>query len=229
MGMVSLGNDQLNDLMSGGIKKQHSCIISGQNKSHILTMVQQCLTCRKNKQLNIAYITIEKSPESLFSEKSQPSFDKNYILNCANIKLIEIAIPDRAIENNNMNKLLLSIQLQLDAINNDFNMDCLILDSLLPSTLSILPNQNKRFFSSELLKIIQTNSCTNILLLFNTSLLNHLIKTSDQVDQFIQLDHEEEHGFTKHHLTIISPLSSRRCYRYILNSIGQIQFQHQLC
>ena len=101
------------------------------------------------------------------------------------LKFVEISIQDWD-PAQSMNELLLTIQLQIDALIQNFQASRLIVDSLLPHALCGFSNENKQYFIRELLHIIYSYHRTSICILYDTSLHHSLwLDTSIVSDQII--------------------------------------------
>ena len=105
------------------------------------------------------------------------------------LKFVEISFQDWTIDAP-INDLLLSIQLQLAALFHNFNIERLVIDSLLPHFLSPISNDKKQYFMRELLHITKSFNATAFCILYDPNAHHYLWLDTDLVhDQLI---------FTKH-------------------------------
>ena len=119
MSLLSLGNHQLDHLLGGGIEEQKSTIFVGEPGSGKTALALQFLTEPAAINIPSAYICIDKKPERIMEKAIQMNAGINNQISAGMLKFVEISIQDWD-PAQSMNELLLTIQLQIDALIQNF-------------------------------------------------------------------------------------------------------------
>ena len=139
MDVMSLGYEQLDRLLGGGIAKGKSTILVGEPGCGKSDLALGFLVDSIHEPIPSAYICIDKKPEQVMEKALtiHPSVDER--IQNDSLKFVEISIQDWH-SDQDINDLLLTIQLQVDALFQNFIPERIVIDSLIPQVISHLPN-----------------------------------------------------------------------------------------
>jgi archaellum biogenesis ATPase FlaH len=230
MPQLSSGNQQLDHLLGGGVEENKSTILVGDPGSGKTCAALEFLTHEHENAQNAAYICIDKKPEKILSLATQLSPKITHHITNNTIKFVEISTQDWDLDDN-LNELLLSIQLQLDALFEGFNAQKIIIDSLLPQVLNQFPEKEKQYFILEFLSLIHTYPSTSYCILYDPSIHNSLWLNTDLVSDQLIFNKTTKLDYTTYWLDIskncINNQSGR--YRFTLNNRNGIHIKHRVC
>ena len=148
MPVLSLGNLQLDKIIGGGIEEGKSTILVGEPGSGKTTLGLQFLTDPLAYSINCAYLCIDKKPERIMEQAMAINKTVEQQIAAGTLKFVEVSVQDWTPEQN-VNDLLLTIQLQVDALFRNYNVKRLVVDSLLPQILNGFNKETKQYFVRE--------------------------------------------------------------------------------
>ena len=93
-------------------------------------------------------------------------------ISAGSLKFVEVSVQDWTPEQN-INDLLLTIQLQVDALFRNYSVKRLVVDSLLPQLLNGFNKETKQYFVREFLHIIHSYQTTSLAILYDTTSTKH--------------------------------------------------------
>jgi KaiC/GvpD/RAD55 family RecA-like ATPase len=227
---ISSGNQQLDHLIGGGLKEQASTILVGQPGSGKTCLALQFLTHDISPNTPSAYISLDKAPEKILERAItlRPSIQQNIENN--ELKFVEISTQDWT-PNDPINELLLNIQLQCDALFNQFGAKNIVVDSLLPQGLHEFSAKQKQYFIHEFLGIIHTFKTTSLCILYEPTIHHSLWLNTDIVNDQILFHRDSKLDYTTYWLDI-----SKNCdtnisgsYRFTFNNKQGLSLKHRQC
>jgi KaiC/GvpD/RAD55 family RecA-like ATPase len=229
MALMSLGNHQIDQLLGGGIEEQKCTIFVGDPGSGKTALSLQFLTDPSASKIPSAYICIDKKPERIMEKTFQMNQNVEDQISDGKLKFVEVSIqewePSQAI-----NELLLTIQIQIDALIQNFQARRLIIDSLLPHVLCGFSTEIKQYFIRELLQIIHSYQRTSICILYEPEMHESIWLNTGIVSDQIIFNKKSELAYTTYWMQI-----SKNCrkningnYRFTHNESKGISVKHRL-
>ena len=228
MKCISTGNSQLNALLGGGIEASKNTILVGGPGCGKSSLALEFITDQDNINECSAYICIDKKPERVMELAQIMNPKINHRIKNETLKFVEISFHDCAIDAT-VNELLLSIQLQLDALFNNFPIKRVIIDSILPFRLSGFTDDQKHYFTRELLYITQSFNQTFLCLLYNTSYYQSLWLDTDLISDQLIFHKVNELDYTTYWLEISkNKLKNKNGnYRFTFDHEKGLIFKHR--
>ena len=230
MPVLSLGNLQLDRLLGGGIEEHKSTILVGDPGCGKTTLALQFITDPRSTKIPCAYICIDKKPERIMEKALEMNGTVNQQITGGTLKFVEISIQDWS-PDQSMNELLLTIQLQIDALFQNFPAERLIIDSLLPHVLCGFSKENKQYFIRELLHIIHSYNTTAICILYDTSAHHSLWLDTSMVSDQLIFNRKSDMDYVTYWLEISknSTHNLNGKYRFTFDAQKGIILKHRLC
>ena len=230
MPLTSTGNLQLDRLIGGGIEVAKSTILVGEPGCGKTTLALQFITDPRYNQTKSAYLCIDKKPERIMEKAIDMNGSVNQQITEDNLKFVEISLQDWSPEQP-INDLLFNIQLQIEALSQNYGMDHVIVDSLLPHALNGFNKEIKQYFIREFLHIINQFNATSLCILYDFDVHNSLwLDTSFVSDQLIFYRKCDLDYIT--YWIEISKNNARNQsgkYRFTIDHQRGVKFRHRLC
>ncbi len=230
MPLLSLGNLQLDRLLGGGIEEHKSTILVGDPGCGKTTLALQFITDPRSTKTPCAYICIDKKPERIMEKAIEMNGTVNQQITAGSLKFVEVSIQDWSPEQP-INELLLNIQLQIDALFQNFNAERLIIDSLLPHVLCGFSIENKQYFIRELLHIIHSYKTTAICILYDLSVHHSLWLDTSMVSDQLVFNRQSDMDYVTYWLEVSKNSSNNKNgkYRFTFDDQKGIHLKHRLC
>ena len=228
MELMSLGNDDLNHLLGGGIVKGKSTILNGSFDSGFTNLALQFLLDPSYESTPSAYICIDTKPELIMEKAMQFYTGINNRIQNNTLKFVEVSIQDWNLEQD-INDLLLSIQLQIDALFQNFDCQRVVINSLLPQLLTTLTTDKKVYFIKELYNILSSYKITSLCILYNESLYDILFLDQSFINDQILFEKQTLNKYNSYSLKIsVQDKNKDGTYRFRVNQDKQIKVVNKL-
>lgn len=230
MPVLSLGNLQLDKIIGGGIEEGKSTILVGEPGSGKTTLGLQFLTDPLAYSINCAYLCIDKKPERIMEQAMAINKTVEQQIAAGTLKFVEVSVQDWTPEQN-VNDLLLTIQLQVDALFRNYNVKRLVVDSLLPQILNGFNKETKQYFVREFLHIIHSYQTTSLSILYDTDIHQALWLDTSIVSDQLLFYRKSDLDYTTYWLEISKNNPQNWCgkYRFTFNTQQGIELKHRLC
>ncbi|MEC8678004.1 MAG: ATPase domain-containing protein [Candidatus Margulisiibacteriota bacterium] len=230
MPLLSLGNIQLDQVLGGGIEEDRCTMLVGDPGSGKTTLALQFITDPTVSHLPCAYICIDKKPEKIMEKAIHMDGSVNDNIQSGLLKFVEISIQEWDPEQS-INELLLTIQLQVDALFRNFNAKRVIIDSILPHSLFGFSKENKQYFIREFLQIIHTYPTTSIGLLYDVESHHSLWLDTNIISDQLIFQRKADLDYVTYWLEVsknnLTNKSGR--YRFTFDDNKGIKLKHRLC
>ena len=228
MEIMSLGNDDLNHLLGGGIVKGKSTILTGSYESGLSSVALQFLLDSAHESDSSAYICIDTKPELIMERAMQYYNGINNRIQNNTLKFVEVSIQDWNVEQD-INDLLLSIQLQIDALFQNFECQRVVINSLLPQLLISLSTDKKVYFIKELYNILSSYKITSLCLLYDESLYDILFLDQSYINDQLLFQKQDLNNYNTYSLKISTQDKNKNgTYRFRFNNENKIKVVNKL-
>ena len=230
MPLLSLGNVQLDQVLGGGIEEERCTILAGEPGSGKTALALQFITDPSVSHLPCAYICIDKRPEKIMEKAIQMNESVNNHIQSGHLKFVEISIQEWDREQP-INELLLTIQLQVDALFRNFNAKRVIIDSILPNSLIGFSAENKQYFMRDFLQIIHTYPTTSLGLLYDVSAHHSLWLDTNIISDQLIFQRKADLDYVTYWLEVSKNNNANKSgrYRFTINDEKGIKLKHRLC
>lgn len=226
---MSLGNEQLDRLLGGGIVKHKSTILVGEPGCGKSDLALQFLLNPEYDSLPAAYICIDKKPERVLEKAKRNYSNVDERIQNNTLRFVEISTQDWN-SSQEVNDLLLNIQLQIDALFQNFELDRIVVDSILPQVLLNHPLEKKYYFIREFYNIIHLFNTTSLSIMYDDSISSLLWLDTNIISDQLIFKREIENNYPIYTLDISKNNEHNIFgkYRFRLNSQNNIQLVHKL-
>ena len=145
------------------------------------------------------------------------------------LRFVEISIQDWS-SNQEINDLLLTIQLQIDALFQNFPIQRIVIDSILPQILLNHPVEKKYYFIREFFNIIHSYNTTSLCLLYDDSVCKLLWLDNNIISDQIIFNKEIDNHYPIYTMDISKNKEENSFgrYRFRLNEQNNIQLVQKL-
>ena len=229
MGSISIGNQQLDQLLGGGIEQEKSTILVGKPGCGKTALALQFIT-DSNINDSGAYICIDKTPERLMKKATTlyPSSTNSIANNM--LKFVEISLHDWG-PHKPLNELIIQIDRQIDALFQNLQVSRLVIDSLLPHALHSLPIHQKLTFIHSFLSIIQRYQTTSLCILYDVECHESLWLNTDFISDQLIFNRNFNCDYTTYWLDISTNNDTNKHgrYRFTLDPMKGLKLKHKQC